>query len=34
MVNVCVVLVRLGDLLKERPYHQSSFDTLAGTVVI
>ncbi|WP_433891536.1 RDD family protein [Streptomyces sp. CA-111067] len=34
LVNVVVVLVRLGNVAKERPYHHSSFDTIAGTVVI
>ena len=34
LVNVFVVLVRLGNVLKERPYHHSSFDTIVGTVVI
>jgi hypothetical protein len=33
LLNAVVVLVRLGNLVKERPYHHSSFDTVAGTVV-
>lgn len=34
LVDVAVVFVRLVNVLKERPYHHSSFDTIAGTVVI
>ena len=34
VVNIFVVLVRLGNVLRHRPYHQSTFDTVTGTVVV
>ncbi len=33
-LNVDVVLVRLANLVKERPYHHSAFDSVVGTVVV
>ncbi|WP_037913934.1 RDD family protein [Actinacidiphila yeochonensis] len=33
-LNITVVLVRLGSILRERPYHHGFFDTAAGTVII
>lgn len=34
LLNVAVVVARLGGVLRERPYHQSTFDTAAATVVV
>ena len=34
VVNAVVVLTRLGDVLRHRPYHHSAVDTIAGTVLV
>lgn len=34
VINVITVLVRLAHLVQDRPYHQSTFDTAASTVVV
>ncbi|WP_405583063.1 RDD family protein [Streptomyces sp. NBC_01190] len=34
LLNAVVVLVRVVNLVKERPYHHSTYDTIAGTVII
>ncbi|BBA98072.1 hypothetical protein RVR_4118 [Actinacidiphila reveromycinica] len=34
LLNVVVVLSRLGNVLTERPYHHGAFDTAARTVVV
>jgi len=33
-LNVVVVLVRLSNVLRDRPYHHSMFDSIAETVVV